>query len=141
MIGEGLGKKVAAAAVVASAAAVTCVAGGYGLYAIFREFLDPPWAAFLTAAVFAVVAWIAAGVMRAKARSGEPRRESGGPFAAFRGGGSHESGSMTERLADLARERPLMAGAAAVAAGFLVLRNPALVAIVTAALSERNRRR
>jgi hypothetical protein len=51
-------------------------------------------------------------------------------------GGSADFG-LVERLFEMARERPLLSVGAAIAAGIIAIRNPALVATIAAAFIER----
>lgn len=132
----------------AAAAGATGVAGlltAVALTALLVTLLEPlvglGWAFTIVFAAFAVLAWVFALAMKGKAmRHGPTRRadEDGGgrdrphPASALAGLG--------DGAVDLVRQRPLIAAAAALAGGFLIVRNPALVGLLTAALSARTRR-
>jgi hypothetical protein len=73
------------------------------------------------ALVLALVAAIAALVLTRGPR--KPRHGEAGP----------EPG-MAERLIDIARTKPILAAAAAIAGGVIVWRNPALVTLIATAL-------
>lgn len=117
--------KLAAASAVAAAAAMAVVAGGYALFALLRDYLGPAGAAASVAAVAALFALVAALVLFGKTGAGRRREPRGGPAG------------LTDRLADLVRDRPVAAAAVAAAAGWIFTRNPALAALVAAALSDR----
>ena len=124
---RGLMRKVVAAAAAATAAVVTVVAASFALYAALKPEIGPAWAAAAVAAIAMIAAWVLALVFRAKAPEDRRRAE--------------EPVGFMERATDLVRERPLMAAAAAAAAGWIFIRNPALATVVAAALSEKNRGR
>ena len=120
MIGRTLAIKAAAVAAIATAV-VLCVvalskAAWHGL--VDYAYLPPAGAALVLAALLAVIAgviaWLAFG--RKKAEPEEPE-------------------SIKDRVIALARERPIVATVAGLAAGFIFLRNPALATIVAAALT------
>ena len=107
----------AAIAALAAAAAVCVFAAAFALYALLRATMTAAGAAAVVALVFAAIAALVGVIMLRK----------GGPSHA-----RHEEQSLTARLFDLAREKPMIAAAAAAAAGFVLLRNPNLA---TAAFS------
>lgn len=121
MIGGRIAAKVAAIAAIATAV-ILCVtalgsAAWYGLVQVL-----PNWAAALVlAGIMAVVAGVVALIS-----FGKPM---------FRSQPEPEPESLTSRLVGFAKERPIAATAAGLAAGFIFLRNPALATIVAAALS------
>ena len=127
---------IAAVAAMAAAAAVCVVAAAYALYAFIRSYLDPAWASAVIAVGFAVVAVVLAWIAFRKTRPASFRRR------------RDEEPSLSVRLIELAREKPIIAAAVAAAAGFVVLRNPRVLATaITAAMAgrardaERDRRR
>jgi ABC-type nickel/cobalt efflux system permease component RcnA len=127
---------IAAIAAMAAAAAVCVVAAAYALYAFLRYYLDPAWASAAIAIGFAVIAVVLAWLAFRKTRPESFRRA------------RDEDPSLAAKLIELAREKPLIAAAAAAAAGFVVLRNPRVLATaITAAMAgrardaERDRRR
>jgi hypothetical protein len=121
VIAGKIASKAAAIAIIAAAAVLCVVALGSAAWYGLLLFLQP-WAAAL---VLALAMAILAGVV-ALIAFGSPMRF---------GQPEPEPESITERVMALARERPLIATAAGLAAGFIFLRNPALATIVAAALS------
>jgi hypothetical protein len=116
---------VAAIAAMAAAAAVCVVAAAFALYALVRTYLGPAAGAAAIAVVFALLAAILAWVSFRKVRPKYDRRE---------------DQPLSTRLIDLAREKPIIAAGAAAAAGFVLLRNPTVVAsLVSAAMTGRAR--
>jgi hypothetical protein len=109
----------AALAAVASAVAVTIVAASFAVYALAREWLGPAGGAAVVAGVFAVVAAVVALLALRRARLPKPSRS---PEA-----------TPVEKAMALARAQPLIAVGAAVAAGVVLMRNPALVTAVVSA--------
>ena len=123
MIGKGLVKKLSAAFVVAGAAFVAVVALGATLYYALSLVLPPLGAAAVTAAAFALVAVIVAvvflGVGGAFEEEEEPEGLGGRAYALF-------------------RSRPVLGAVAALAGGWIFLRNPALATMVAAAFTEKS---
>ena len=121
MIGGRIAAKVAAVAAFATAVVLCVIALGsaawYGLVQVM-----PNWGAAL---VLAAIMAVGAGVIALFA-FGKPM---------FRSAPEPEPESLTHRLIGFAKERPIAATAAGLAAGFIFLRNPALATIVAAALS------
>jgi cobalamin synthase len=107
----------AAAAAFAAAAAVCVVALAYALFAVSRDYLNPAGSAAVVAAAFAVVLAIGGIALSMK---GKPKPA---PEA-----------SPVERLVALAREKPLIAAAAAVAGAVVLVRNPGMVATLVMGL-------
>ena len=118
---------IAAISAMTAAAGVCVVAAAYALYAFVRLYLDPAPAAAAISVGFALIAGLIALVAF--------RRAQPESFRARRG-----EEPLSARLIALAREKPMIAAAAAAAAGFVVLRNPkVLSAIVAAAIAGRAR--
>jgi hypothetical protein len=116
---------VAAIAAMAAAAATCVVAAAYALYALLRYYLGPAGAAAVIAIVFAAVTVTLAVITFRKTQPQATRRD---------------EQSLTTRLIDLAREKPIIAAGAAAAAGLVLLRNPRVVgAAVSAAMASRAR--
>lgn len=116
---------VAAVAAMAAAAGVCVVAAAFAIYALLREYLTPAGASAVIAVGAAVIAAILAFVTFRKAQPRPLRRD---------------EENLTTRLFDLAREKPLIAAGAAVAAALVLLRNPGVVgAAVSAAMASRAR--
>ena len=115
----------AAVAAVAAAAAVVVVAASFAVYALARPDLGEAGAAAVVAAVFAliavIVAWLATRKVVPKARPGHRADEA----------------NVTDRLIEMAKERPIMAlgagAAAAAAAMFVLVRNPAVITALISA--------
>ena len=129
MIGKGLIKKLTAAFVVAASAFVAIVALGATLYYALALVLPALGAAAITAGVFALIAIIvavvflnAAGVMDDEAEEDEPEGLGGRAYALF-------------------RTRPILGTVAALAGGWIFLRNPALATMVAAAFTEKSHTR
>lgn len=121
MFGRGLVIRLAAATAVAGFAFVAIVALGVAVYALLAMVVVPAAAAALTALIAAAAAvlcgWIAAG----KAGLGREPEEPPG---------------LGQRAYDLFRQRPILGTAAALAGGWIFLRNPALATMVAAAFTE-----
>ena len=111
----------AALGAIAAAACVCVVALSFALYAVADIWLSPAGAAAVVAAVFAL---IAVGVAAMATRKAAPK-------AAMKAKPSDES--ILDKVMGLARERPLVAVAAATVAGVVLFRNPAVVAAVVTA--------
>lgn len=104
--------------VVSTAAAVGVVAGAYALYEALREPLGPAGAAGLVAGlIFLLLAAIAGAI--ALGRRAPPQRQA--------------DAGLSGKLMQLAREKPMLAAGAIVAAGVVLARNPRLVATAVSA--------
>jgi hypothetical protein len=103
---------VATVAALAAAVAVVVVAAAMALYAILREQLTPAGSAAVLALIAAAISAILAFVAFRQVRPRPLRRD---------------EENLTTRLIDLAREKPVIAAGAAVAAGLVLLRNPGVV--------------
>jgi hypothetical protein len=108
---------VAAVVAFAAAAAVAVFAAAFGLYALLVGRLGPAGAAgalvgaaALLMLLLALAAWI---------KSRPPRLARGKP-----------QGDPMERIVEMARERPIIAAGALVAAAMVAMRNPAITAMV-----------
>jgi hypothetical protein len=116
----------AALAAIAAAAAMAVVAAGYALFAVLEGPIGPAGAAAVVAVTAAVLALLAALVLFRQGRTG---RETN----------SHSMG-LTEHLVDIARDRPIAVAALAVAAGWILVRNPALANLAAGLMSSGSRR-
>jgi hypothetical protein len=117
----------AAFAAMAAAAGVCVVALAYALYAVAREYLTAAGASAVVAAVAALLIGLLAFLITRKASPKSLRKAAGS-----------EEPTMTARLIELARERPIVAGVGAVAAALVLARNPAIVTtIISAAVAGR----
>jgi len=113
---------VVAAVAVAAAVSVSLVAAAFALYALVVQWLGPIGGAALVAGVFALIALFSAAVAVGKIR---PRRGVPAPPP-----------SPAEKIMGIARERPILATGAAVLAGIVLMRNPAIAtALVSAFLA------
>ena len=116
----------AAIAAVAAAAAVCVVAASFAVYAVARTWLTEAGAAAVVVAVFALLALVVAWLVTRKVVPRTPRRGAGA-----------DEGSTTDRILSLAKERPLVAlaaaGAAAAATVTVLLRNPAIIGAIVSA--------
>lgn len=104
---------------VAAAAVVCVVAASFAVYAAARAWVGPAWAAAIVVGVFAL---LALGLAAFATRKAPPPKAKPGAV---------DDASLTERLIQLAREKPLIAlgaaAAASAAAVTVLVRNPALV--------------
>jgi hypothetical protein len=100
-----------AAGAITAAAAVAVLAAAFALYAQLSGPLGPPGAAAVVSGVACLLMLIGALVALLLAKP--PKRK--------------ENDSLALRALDYAREKPIVAVAAAAAAGFIALRNPKLV--------------
>lgn len=128
MIGRGLVKRLAAALVVAGSAFVAIVALGATFYYALALIAPPLAAAAITAAVFALVA-IVVGLVFLRTAEGDEEDE------------EDEPPGLGARAFQLFRTRPILGTAAALAGGWIFLRNPALATMVAAAFTEKSRPR
>ena len=129
MLGAGLARKLAkkavAAAVAAGAALVAVIAFGATIFYALCLVLVPLAAAALTMLLFALVALaVVMGVLRREAEEEEIEDD--------------EPMGLGERAYMLFRQRPILGTAAALAGGWIFLRNPALATMVAAAFTEKS---
>jgi hypothetical protein len=117
----------AAFAAVAAAAAVCVVAASFALYAVVKPWLGEAGAAAVVAGAFALVAVVVAWLATRKAAPKKPAKAA--------------EASTVDRLIDLAKDKPVIALGAAVAASaaaaFVAVRNPAVLSAVLAAFLAR----
>jgi hypothetical protein len=110
---------------VAAAAVVCVVAASFGVFAAARTWVGPAWAAAVVVGVFALLALGLAAFASRKAAPPRPKP------------GAVDDASLTDRLIDLAREKPVIAlgaaAAASAAAVAVLVRNPALVTALVSA--------
>jgi len=121
----------AAAAAIAAAAGVAVVAAAFALYALLQPMLGAAGASAVVAAGAAITVALAGLVAAAKAK--EQRREA---HQAFASAGSGDMSGVMARVIELAKQRPLIAAGAALAAGVFALRNPILLATLVKAVFE-----
>ncbi len=127
MLGRGLVKKAVAIAVAAGAAFVAVLALGAVVFFALSVVIVPMAAASVTFLLFALAALVVVMVFLKKAEGDDEEDES----------------SLADGLAGRAfllfRNRPILASVAALAGGFIFLRNPALATMVAAAFTEKSR--
>jgi hypothetical protein len=126
MLGKGLIKKLSAAFVVAGAGFVAVVALGATVYYALCLALPPLAAAAVTAGVFALIAVIVAVVFLGAGGAFEPEDDY-----------EDETLGIGGRALALFKQRPILGTVAALAGGWIFLRNPALATMVAAAFTEK----
>lgn len=126
MIGKGLVRKLTAAVVVAACAFVVIVALGATLYFSLALVLPPLGAAAITAGFFALVAIIVALVFLNASGAMEDEDDY-----------AEDDLGLGQRAFALFRQRPILGTVAALAGGWIFLRNPALATMVAAAFTEK----
>ena len=115
---------IVAACAMGAAASIVVVAAAFALYAFLELRLGRPGAAAIVALVFAAIAALI-GLLISLAAQGKRRRPPPEP-------------TLTERLTEMARERPIIAAGGALAAGLIALKNPqVVVSIISAVLGAR----
>jgi protein-S-isoprenylcysteine O-methyltransferase Ste14 len=114
---------VAAAVAIAAATAVSVVAAAFALYAVLFPHLGAAGSAAVLAVTFAILALVG-GLLAARKAEGGRRPESQA---------AHEDGGLITKLFEIAKDKPLLAAGAAVAAGIFAIRNPAILTAVLSA--------
>jgi hypothetical protein len=125
MIGKSVVRKLSAALVVAGCAFVAVVALGATVYYALALVLPPLGAAALTAGLFALIAIVVAVSFLGKAGGLAEEEE-------------EEPEGLGARAYTLFRQRPILGTVAALAGGYIFLRNPALATMVAAAFTEKS---
>ena len=121
MVGKALAGLIGLVAL-ATGVAVAVIALAVALYFALEPPLGRAGAAAVVALAFIVVLLLIAILVAVGGKAG--RRE-------------EEDHGLIERLLSVAREKPLLAVGAAIAAGILAVRNPALIATILAALVQK----
>lgn len=111
----------AAAAAAAASAMVCVVALAFGLYALLVPSLGRPGAAAIVAASAALLIALIAMILGRRPKRKPAKKASGGTAKAL------------DRALDLLGDKPLAAAVAALAAGFLAIRNPGYLGAVVRA--------
>jgi len=114
-----------AVAAMAAAAGVVVVAAAFAIYSVLRDRVGPAGAAAIIAAAFAVALALSALILFSRVKA---------PKTPLRGMASERPAAMSDKLIAMLTERPIVAAAAAAAAGLLAWRNPTLVATILKAL-------
>ena len=109
---------VLALAAAATATGVLVVSAAFAFYALVRTYLGPSGAAACVTLAAAVLLAVLAVFMFNRAK---------GPGAKAKDVAAKDANSLVGRLTGLVSERPVVAAGAAVAAGLLAWRNPALI--------------
>jgi uncharacterized membrane protein YuzA (DUF378 family) len=110
-------------AALATAVGIALVSAAFAIYAVLTPMLGQAGAAAVVSAIAAVIVGIAAVLMRMEAGDTGRRRHEPEP-------------GLADRLMQVARDRPILAGGAALAAGLLALKNPqAAAGLVSAFLA------
>ena len=127
-LGRGLIKKAVASAIAAGAGLVATVALGATMFYALCLVVVPLAAAAITFLVFALIAVAVAVIFLARDADEEEELED-------------EPAGLGQRAFMLFRERPILGAAAALAGGWIFLRNPALASLVAAAFTEKSHTR
>ena len=121
---KGLVKKLVATAVVAASAFLAVIFLGLSIFYALSLKLTPLGAAAVTFGLFAVVALIVALVfLKGAAHEEEDEDE--------------EPSGLLGKVLHIVRERPIVGAVGGLGAAFLLLRNPALAAIVASMVADR----
>lgn len=123
-LARGLVRKAVAASVAAGAALVAVIALGATIFYALQLVVVPLAAAAITALLFAVLALAIAVTFMASGKD-EAEVETEEPVG------------LGQRAFMLFRERPILGTVAALAGGWIFLRNPALATMVAAAFTEK----
>ncbi len=122
---RGLVKKAVAASIAAGAALVAVVAFGATIFYALQLIVEPLAAAAITFLLFAVIALAVALIFVARSESEDEVDED-------------EASGLGQRAYMLFRQRPILGTVAALAGGWIFLRNPALATMVAAAFTEKS---
>ena len=129
MFGGGMArnliKKAVATAVAAGAALVAILALGATIFFALQLLFEPLAAAAITFLLFAVVALAVALIFVAGSEAEDE-------------GDEEEGSGLGQRAYLLFRQRPILGTVAALAGGWIFMRNPALATMVAAAFSEKS---
>lgn len=128
MFGRGLArdlvKKAVAASVAAGAGLVAIMAMGATIFFALQLVVPPLAAAAITFLLFALVAVVVAMMFVARSDTEDELEED-------------EPSGLGERAYSLFKQRPILGTVAALAGGWIFLRNPALATMVAAAFTEK----
>ena len=129
MLGGGMArnlvKKAVAASVAAGAALVAVLALGATIFYALQLVVVPLAAAAITFLLFAVIALAVALVFVARSETDDATDE-------------EDVSGLGQRAYKLFRQRPILGTVAALAGGWIFLRNPALATMVAAAFTEKS---
>lgn len=122
---RGLVKKAVAASVAAGAALVAVLALGATIFYALQLVVEPLAAAAITFLLFAVIALAVTLIFVARSEAEDEEEED-------------DVSGLAQRAFMLFRQRPILGTAAALAGGWIFLRNPALATMVAAAFTEKS---
>lgn len=122
---RGLVKKAVAASVAAGAALVAVLALGATIFYALQLVVVPLAAAAITFLLFAVIAMAVALIFVARSEAEDEADE-------------EDVSGLGQRAYTLFRQRPILGTVAALAGGWIFLRNPALATMVAAAFTEKS---
>ncbi len=122
---RGLVKKAVAASVAAGAALVAVLALGATIFFALQLVVVPLAAAAITFLLFAVIALAVALIFVARSETEDEADE-------------EDVSGLGQRAYMLFRQRPILGTVAALAGGWIFLRNPALATMVAAAFTEKS---
>ena len=129
MLGEGMArglvKKAVAASVAAGAALVAVLAFGATIFYALQLVVPALAAAAITSLLFTVIALAVALIFLARSEAEEEEVED-------------DVSGLGQRAYMLFRQRPILGTVAALAGGWIFLRNPALATMVAAAFTEKS---
>lgn len=129
MLGEGMArglvKKAVAASVAAGAALVAVLALGATIFYALQLFVPALAAAAITFLLFTVIALAVALIFLARSEAEDEEDE-------------EDVAGLGQRAYMLFRQRPILGTVAALAGGWIFLRNPALATMVAAAFTEKS---
>ncbi len=128
MFGKSLIRRAVATAIAAGAALVAILAFGAAVFYALSLVTPPLAAAAITALLFAVVALLVA-LLFVRTAEGDEEEE------------DYEPEGLGMRAVHLFKQRPILGTVAALAGGWIFLRNPALATMVAAAFAEKPHRR
>ncbi len=124
-IARGLVKKAVAASVAAGAALVAVLAFGATIFYALQLVVPALAAAAITSLLFTVIALAVALIFLARSEAEEEEVED-------------DVSGLGQRAYMLFRQRPILGTVAALAGGWIFLRNPALATMVAAAFTEKS---
>jgi hypothetical protein len=124
-IARGLVKKAVAASVAAGAALVAVLAFGATIFYALQLVVPALAAAAITSLLFTVIALAVALIFLARSEAEEEEVED-------------DVSGLGQRAYTLFRQRPILGTVAALAGGWIFLRNPALATMVAAAFAEKS---
>lgn len=131
MFGRGMAsqlvKKAVAASIAAGAALVAVLALGATIFYALQLVVLPLAAAAITFLLFAVIAVVVALTVVARSEAEDEE-------------GAEDVSGLGQRAYMLFRQRPILGTVAALAGGWIFLRNPALATMVAAAFTEKSHR-